>query len=69
MTRYRLRMIEFESEDQYPQGEGATWEPVEIEVEEEERIFHVTAGLTRRRCTFNFMRPTVTVWVIREVID
>lgn len=69
MPRYRLRMIEFESDEQYPQGHGATWEPVEIDVGEDERIVHVTAGLTHRRCTFNFLRPTVTVWVIREVID
>lgn len=62
--RVQLRMVQFESAEEFPQGLGATWEPVSIDLAENESIAHVQATLGGRNCGFNYLRAVTTVWIL-----
>lgn len=68
MTLYRLRMVEFVGEEEFPQGAGMTWDSVVIDIADGEQITHVMATY-RRGSGFDSLRPATLVWLMSPESD
>lgn len=65
--RVSIRSVKFEGDQDYIQGIGMTWDPVVVDLEEDEEIVFVEASATPERASFNCVRSVVRVWIASAV--
>ncbi len=63
-VKYRVRMVEFVGEEEFPQGAGMTWDEIEVEVAEGDVLVQTQALYTSEGCRFDYLRPVVRLWLM-----
>lgn len=65
MTRYTIRLLEFEGQREYPQGYGMQWDPIDVDLDEDEQIVEIKNDYTGG--SFNYLKPVTRVWIAKKV--
>ncbi len=74
--KYRVRMVEFEGDQEYPQGSGLTWDDLDVvlDIADDERIVYCKAymrsgRLPTTKTAFNGLAPVIAIWLMRPEVS